>query len=619
MSNTTEDKLNLLTQTKHNIMNAIKSKDIEIPENTPFSNYEKYIKMLQGTGITIVNSIEELERKTQMKKDDIALIYNSEESQFYGIYKYTGTEWILIPTQLTARNENVAPGYRAYGIEGVIEGTFTEDGTVENNDMLYGKIAYAKGQRKVGNIEYKSTITADLSNKLGVSGITSISDYRPDIGLAIGISSSFRGMYLYEINSDGSIGELVKTISIDSDYFYVSYSTASAYNSGIRDAKFMINDDDLDNVYIAFASYCTFEGGSSYGHNWGFTSAALKLNKQTLSVIKTIKGSFVTHFNWNVYGGAYSGTMGIKIFPIKGNKAYVTACGSAYYGDDRGVRSRLMTIDDENSSISFLTWNTVTYTGYMNVLASEDGRIVASFTDSSIKIQTFNEGFNSYSDVVTSSDFENYKPVMLRNTMYYKQQLYNNSGEIIYSYNSSPFESESSYKFYTMGYIIECLNGYAYIYQYDELNYTISFIRLIETGGVISVNTSVQDCRIMYFPVYTKHGLVLYNSDLGKYNVYIPKAAYEKVITMIRDGVYYTILDGSNATHDKLLSGYKAYSGNSLLQGTMPNRGSVTVSPTDNSQTLPYGYYTQILINSCAFENHTEYSVCLDLTNEILE
>jgi len=619
MANTTEDKLNLLARTKLNIMNAIRSKDIEIPENTPFSDFETYIKKLQGTGITLVNSLEELERKTQMKKDDIALIYNAGAAQFYGIYQYTGTEWILLPTQLTARNDNVAPGYRAYGIEGLVEGTFTDDGTVQDNDMLYGKIAYAKGQRKVGSIEYKSTITADLSNKLGVSGVTNISDYRPDIGLAIGISSGFRGLYLYKINSDGSIGDLVNTISIDSSYFYVSYSSASAYNSGVRDAKFMINDDDLDNVYIAFASYCTFEGGGSYGHNWGFTSGALKLNKQTLSVVKTIEGKFVTHFSWNVYGGAYSGVMGIKIFPIKGNRAYITACGSSYYGEDKGVRSRLMTIDDENSSISFLSWNALSYGDYMNVLTSEDGRIVASFTDSSIKIQVFNEGFNGYSDVLSSSDFGSYKPVMLRNTMYYKQQLYNNLGEVINTYNSSPFESESSYKFYTMGYIIECLNGYAYIYQYNEINYTISFVRLVETGGMISVNRSVQDCRIMYFPVCTKYGLVLYNSNLGKYNVYIPKAAYEKVITMIRDGVYYTILDGSNATSDKLLAGYRAYSGNSLLQGTMPNRGALNIKPTQNTQTFPNGYYSEIIVNSDTFESHTEYDTCLLITNEILE
>ena len=65
-----------------------------------------------------------------------------------------------------------------------------------------------------------------------------------------------------------------------------------------------------------------------------------------------------------------------------------------------------------------------------------------------------------------------------------------------------------------------------------------------------------------------------------------------------------SLLSQTNATADKILSGYKAYSGGKLLTGTMPNRGAVSSSLNcGQSYTIPAGYHNgagKVTANSLA-------------------
>ena len=65
-----------------------------------------------------------------------------------------------------------------------------------------------------------------------------------------------------------------------------------------------------------------------------------------------------------------------------------------------------------------------------------------------------------------------------------------------------------------------------------------------------------------------------------------------------------SLLSQTNATADKILSGYKAYSGGNLLTGTMANRGAVNSSLNcGGSYTIPAGYHNgsgKITANSLA-------------------
>ncbi|MFR2535024.1 MAG: hypothetical protein ACLS95_07400 [Clostridia bacterium] len=65
-----------------------------------------------------------------------------------------------------------------------------------------------------------------------------------------------------------------------------------------------------------------------------------------------------------------------------------------------------------------------------------------------------------------------------------------------------------------------------------------------------------------------------------------------------------SLLIQTNATDDKILSGYKAYSGGKLLTGTMANRGAITNNlNAGESYTIPEGYHNgggKVTANSLA-------------------
>jgi hypothetical protein len=65
-----------------------------------------------------------------------------------------------------------------------------------------------------------------------------------------------------------------------------------------------------------------------------------------------------------------------------------------------------------------------------------------------------------------------------------------------------------------------------------------------------------------------------------------------------------SLLSQTNATADKILSGYKAYSGGKLLTGTMANRGAITSNlNAGGSYTIPEGYHNgsgKVTANSLA-------------------
>ena len=73
------------------------------------------------------------------------------------------------------------------------------------------------------------------------------------------------------------------------------------------------------------------------------------------------------------------------------------------------------------------------------------------------------------------------------------------------------------------------------------------------------------------------------------------------------------LLTQTNATDDKILAGYKAYSGGKLLTGTMTNRGAISSSLNcGQSYTIPVGYHNgagKVTANSLASQTQATASV----------
>lgn len=81
-----------------------------------------------------------------------------------------------------------------------------------------------------------------------------------------------------------------------------------------------------------------------------------------------------------------------------------------------------------------------------------------------------------------------------------------------------------------------------------------------------------------------------------------------------------TSLEGlSNpASASQVLTGKQFYDAGGLATGTMPNNGSLSYIPGDNSLTIPTGYTSGGTIQAVNIANLQEYSNCLEITEKIL-
>lgn len=149
---TIEDKLRYLAKTKKDIMNALKSKGVEINESIPFSEYDTMVKSIRGGDVLLCKNMEELEEQGELSPGTLVMIYDEETDTFGGIYEATENGLQVLPTQLTANVTNVAPGIKAFGPNGIVEGTYTSDADATADDIFWYKTAYVNGVKLTGRL-----------------------------------------------------------------------------------------------------------------------------------------------------------------------------------------------------------------------------------------------------------------------------------------------------------------------------------------------------------------------------------------------------------------------------------------------------------------------------------
>ena len=98
----------------------------------------------------------------------------------------------------------------------------------------------------------------------------------------------------------------------------------------------------------------------------------------------------------------------------------------------------------------------------------------------------------------------------------------------------------------------------------------------------------------------------------GNYNL-LPDAGYD-ALSNVRLEV--NVEAAGDATSDAnlqakyLLEGYSMVADGVLITGTMPNRGTVTITATSNNITIPEGYYDSLSIPIINASNCNGYSDC---------
>lgn len=81
----------------------------------------------------------------------------------------------------------------------------------------------------------------------------------------------------------------------------------------------------------------------------------------------------------------------------------------------------------------------------------------------------------------------------------------------------------------------------------------------------------------------------------------------------------YKGIDTSDATvnPNQILEGQTAYANGQKIEGTMPNNGSLSFTPSDEQQTIPNGYSEGGKVEAADITKLNEYDVCLTLANSI--
>lgn len=135
MSDTTADKLSLLNTSKKDIRGAINNRlsaqSIVMPEETPLSEYDVYIKMIQGGDYYTVASVEDLSTITNPRTNALAVVYDkTHNSNFVDVYIYQDNQWKPVPNVYTATANKILSGETALGALGPIEGSMPNNGTL---------------------------------------------------------------------------------------------------------------------------------------------------------------------------------------------------------------------------------------------------------------------------------------------------------------------------------------------------------------------------------------------------------------------------------------------------------------------------------------------------------
>lgn len=629
---TIEEKLKLLLKTKTDIRNALKAKGVEISPDTPFSEYDVAIKAIQAGDLLLVKDMQELLDKGEVTEETKALIYNEETDIFEGIYIYTNKTWQLMPTQLTAKAENIAPGYKAYGPDGVVEGSFTSDADATSPDIMNGKIAYVNGQKVIGNYIPLDTSDATVTANDIINPKTAYKDGKKITGNIIptyGISTPalipnkiFRSTSytIQDISYKNNLALInngstaFKIAKINSSY-RVDYDNATNFTFSdiglgssytLNQMRFALVNNSENEIYIFFNMS---QSGST---------TAKRICRVTYHIdTNTITNAIYSNYTID-HGYDYVPNMNMYVRPcypkdvvvIAGREVGLTGNMfiKAWTSSDTSFTSKLETSLNSNSPNNFA--GGVAY-GYW----TDDGQYFNATGHSGAYSINYNTGAYMLYHVNSSSTWTSKKSLAnTANTNFYR--LLNNGYAIKGSslYKCTALDTaigtvSSSSLSYSRA--ITILGDYIFIANGTSTS-------VYKLNVLTSKVTSLTSFSTYSSSIISQQGIVyLYDDTDNNFNGYT--VGEDKTIDSFeRSGQNYYNVSKATATAENILSGKAAYGTSGLLVGTMKNNGTLNYYPSESEQTIPAGYTSGGTVHVMDFTISKEYNECLNVAKTIL-
>ena len=134
-----------------------------------------------------------------------------------------------------------------------------------------------------------------------------------------------------------------------------------------------------------------------------------------------------------------------------------------------------------------------------------------------------------------------------------------------------------------------CINSK--YYRYEDSLYELTVTDTTYTFTLVTTNTNIDRCNNTIY-LTTPVG----DTAINDFYEFIPGTI---IVSMNYNGdVWYNHPIYNGATSDKVLSGNYTYDQNhNVVQGTMPNKGDLTVTPSLSDQNFGEGYYSSITVN----------------------
>ena len=504
---------------------------------------------------------------------------------------------ILEDKNTNLKPENLKQGVTCLGIEGTMQsGIDTSDATATSEDIIQNKIAYGKDGKVVGSIPNNGELnyTPNTTQQSIPAGYTSGGSVAGDTNLIP-----------ENIKKDVSIFNVTGTLEGDTATY--NYETTDYTMSHIDSTDAVRYIDVLQDYALVEFTGPRIDLYHKVDNIW-----TLLKNIATNSIIAADEDD----------DSIYSNTS--RIIKIENNIVYIyvgvidTSGNISGYIFTYNINTQELDkhVIEDTTSASVSTTDIMTYnSNYM-------------ITDlSGTRVYWYSIDFDNFTVSEINDDYSNRGHTPLKNNVWLSS-LYNRTG---YIFNTASGTAQEFGDINMDGSIRAILFDETKVIKNDggvyEIDVEWSIGNKVGDSNLLDVTTSSLYCiNSKYYRAgdnlyeltvtdntYT-FTLVTTNTNIARCNntIYLETPVGDEpindfyeftpgttIVSMNYNGdVWYNHPIYNGATSDKVLSGNYTYDQNhNVVQGTMPNKGNLTVTPSSSDQNFGEGYYSSITVN----------------------